>query len=135
MVKQAAGKQPNFGLSIEIEPMEAKSAETLPSGEGWQYEPKWDGFRCIAFKNGGHVDLRAKSGKPLGRYFPEMVALLSALPVARFVFDVALAVENIEAALGRRVDLNLHTTSEWQDLQTDAIVKSIVLSEKIAVIG
>jgi ATP-dependent DNA ligase len=83
----------SYGLSVETEPMEAKSAKALPSGEGWQYEPKWDGFRCIAFKNGSSVDLRAKSGKPLGRYFPEMVALLADLPAPDFVIDGELVIE------------------------------------------
>jgi ATP-dependent DNA ligase len=82
-----------FGLSIEVEPMEARSADVLPADEGWQYEPKWDGFRCLAFKNGSKVDLRAKSGKPLGRYFPEVVALLSELDVERFVIDGELVID------------------------------------------
>ena len=47
--------------------MEARLAEALPSGDGWQFEPKWDGFRCLAFREGDAVELRAKSGKPLGR--------------------------------------------------------------------
>jgi ATP-dependent DNA ligase len=64
-----------FDLPLDTEPMEARAAERLPEGDGaWQYEPKWDGFRCLAFKAGNAVDLRAKSGKPLGRYFPEVLA-------------------------------------------------------------
>ncbi|MDF0664156.1 MULTISPECIES: ATP-dependent DNA ligase [unclassified Rhizobium] len=82
-----------FGLSVEVEPIEARSADALPAGEGWQYEPKWDGFRCLAFKNGSRVDLRAKSGKPLGRYFPEVVALLSDLNAERFVLDGELVID------------------------------------------
>jgi ATP-dependent DNA ligase len=74
--------------------MEAKSAERLPEAPGaWQYEPKWDGFRCLAFKAGKAADLRAKSGKPLGRYFPEMVAMLSAVGAERFVLDGELVIE------------------------------------------
>jgi ATP-dependent DNA ligase len=69
-MEQASPTDLNFGISLETEPMEARSADQLPSGEGWQYEPKWDGFRCLAFKKGSEVDLRAKSGKGLGRYFP-----------------------------------------------------------------
>ena len=63
-----------------IEPMEAKLVDALPAGDGWQYEPKWDGFRCLAYVAGGQVELISKSGKPLGRYFPEVVAGLAALP-------------------------------------------------------
>jgi len=72
--------------------MEAKSAAGLPEGD-WQFEPKWDGFRCLAFKAGEAVELRAKSGKPLGRYFPEVVALLRDCPFDRFVVDGELVVE------------------------------------------
>ena len=68
--------------------MEAKLADAIPSEEGvWQYEPKWDGFRCLAFKAGDAVDIRAKSGKPLGRYFPELVELLRGLEASQFVVD------------------------------------------------
>ncbi len=59
--------------------MEAKLVTELPEDAGWQFEPKWDGFRCLAYRAGDEVDLRAKSGKPLARYFPEVVALLKQL--------------------------------------------------------
>ena len=60
-------------------PMEARRAEALPTGAGWQFEPKWDGFRCLAVKQGSDVALFAKSGKSLGRFFPEMVELIRRL--------------------------------------------------------
>jgi ATP-dependent DNA ligase len=68
-------------------PMEAKAVDAIPRGEGWIYEPKWDGFRCLAFRQGGQVVLQSKSCQPLGRYFPELVAALQALPAKRFVLD------------------------------------------------
>jgi ATP-dependent DNA ligase len=68
-------------------PMEALPATELPSGPEWQYEPKWDGFRCVAFRDGKHVDLISKSQKPLTRYFPELVAALAALKAQGFVLD------------------------------------------------
>jgi len=75
--------------------MEAQLAEALPEGSdgAWQYEPKWDGFRCLAFKVDKAVELRAKSGKPLGRYFPEIVTLLTAIEMSRFVVDGELVIE------------------------------------------
>ena len=74
--------------------MEARSADALPREEGpWQYEPKWDGFRCLAFKAENNVELRAKSGKPLGRYFPEVLALLREIYAPRFVIDGELVIE------------------------------------------
>lgn len=75
-----------------IEPMEARLVDELPSGTGWQFEPKWDGFRCIAYRDGEEVDLRAKSGKPLGRYFPEIVEAIRRLPGDRFILDGELAI-------------------------------------------
>ncbi len=83
-----------FGLALDTAPMEAKSAEALPTEPGkWQFEPKWDGFRCLVFKEGGAVEIRGKSGKPLGRFFPEVVALLSELAHERFVADGELVIE------------------------------------------
>jgi ATP-dependent DNA ligase len=68
-------------------PMEAEPATKIPSGPGWLYEPKWDGFRCLAFRKGSQVLLQSKAGQPLGRYFPELVEALAALPVKTFVLD------------------------------------------------
>jgi ATP-dependent DNA ligase len=68
-------------------PMEALPAAALPEGPEWQYEPKWDGFRCMAFRDGEHIDLESKSGKPLTRYFPELAATLLALKAKKFVLD------------------------------------------------
>src|SRR5688572_9286693 len=81
-------KYTTFGLDISTRPMEAKLVPSLPTQDGnWQYEPKWDGFRCLAFKSGEDVDLRAKSGKPLGRYFPEIVERFRRLNAAELVID------------------------------------------------
>src|SRR6202046_3308157 len=67
--------------------MEALPASELPSGPGWQYEPKWDGFRCIAFRDGTKIDLESKSGKPLTRYFPELAEALAKVKAKKFVLD------------------------------------------------
>lgn len=68
-------------------PMEAKLASELPEGAGWQYEPKWDGFRAILARDGDDIRIRSKSGKDLGRYFPEVVALLEGLDDKCFILD------------------------------------------------
>jgi ATP-dependent DNA ligase len=81
-----------LAVPVGIEPMEAKLTRELPQQPGWQFEPKWDGFRCLAFRAGAEVDLRAKSGKPLTRYFPEVVAFLKALKPNPFVLDGELAI-------------------------------------------
>jgi ATP-dependent DNA ligase len=99
---------PDFPLPLDTAPMEAKLVEDLPRGEGWQFEPKWDGFRCLIFKSGKDVDLRAKSGKPLSRYFPDVVERVRAMPQKKFVLDGELAiVENGAFSFGA-LQLRLH---------------------------
>ena len=73
-------------------PMEAKSVEQLPSGDAWQYEPKWDGFRCLAFRDGDRIELQSKSGQPLARYFPDVVEALLKLKPKQFVLDGEIVV-------------------------------------------
>jgi len=75
-----------------LPPMEAKSVDALPEGPDWRYEPKWDGFRCLVFRDGGSVALQSKSGKPLGRYFPEIVSLVEGMRSDRFVIDGELII-------------------------------------------
>ncbi|MGA3350072.1 MAG: ATP-dependent DNA ligase [Candidatus Sulfotelmatobacter sp.] len=74
-------------LKTSYKPMEALPATELPSGPEWQYEPKWDGFRCLAFRDQRRIELISKSNKPLTRYFPELVEALSGLSAKRFVLD------------------------------------------------
>jgi ATP-dependent DNA ligase len=76
-----------LALAKSYPPMEAQIASQLPSGRDWHYEPKWDGFRCLAFRDDARIDLQSKSGKPLTRYFPELVSELSALKASQFVLD------------------------------------------------
>lgn len=82
----------DLAVPLDLAPMEAKLVEEIPTDEGWRFEPKWDGFRCLGFKAGDQVELKAKSGKPLGRYFPDVVEMLKALPVDRFVVDGELTI-------------------------------------------
>jgi ATP-dependent DNA ligase len=73
-------------------PMEALLVDELPTGSAWQYEPKWDGFRCLAFRDGAKVDVMSKAGKPLTRYFPELVEMLLGVKAKRFVLDGEIVV-------------------------------------------
>ena len=77
--------------------MEAESVEELPSGSGWRYEPKYDGFRCLAHRDGSDVHLQSKNQKPLERYFPEIAAGLTALSETSFVLDGELGIADVEA--------------------------------------
>ena len=88
--------------------MEALLAAELPAGDGWQYEPKWDGFRCLARRDGGEVELISKSGKPLGRYFPEVVAMLAKLKGKRFLLDGELIISVSDALSFDALQLRLH---------------------------
>src|SRR5437773_3572482 len=74
-------------LKPPLPPMEALSVDEIPTGDEWQYEPKWDGFRCIAFRDGDKVELQSKAGQPLARYFPDLVAALLKLKAKKFVLD------------------------------------------------
>jgi len=80
-------------LNKKYRPMEAMPASELPAGPKWQYEPKWDGFRCLAFRDGKRVDLQSKAGKPLTRYFPELATALTALPAKQFVLDGEIVIQ------------------------------------------
>jgi ATP-dependent DNA ligase len=79
-------------LRAPYPPMEALSVDEIPVGPEWQYEPKWDGFRCLVFRNGSQVILQSKSGKPLTRYFPDVVETVRAFKADRFVLDGEIAV-------------------------------------------
>src|SRR5678815_4217625 len=77
----------NLPIQPPLAPMEALLVDEIPTGEGWQYEPKWDGFRCLAFRDGKDVQLQSKAGQPLARYFPELVEAVLKLEPTRFVLD------------------------------------------------
>lgn len=89
-------------------PMEALLAAELPAGDGWQFEPKWDGFRCLARRDGDEVRLTSKAGKPLARYFPEVVELLRSLAEPRFLLDGELIIPLGDALSFDALQLRLH---------------------------
>jgi ATP-dependent DNA ligase len=86
-----------LALRQPFPPMEALSVDEIPEGIDWQYEPKWDGFRCLIFRDGTKVDLQSKSGRSLTRYFPELVAAVAALRPKRFVLDGEIVVPHGQA--------------------------------------
>src|SRR5437879_1717898 len=89
-------------------PMEARPVSDLPEGERWRYEPKWDGFRCLAFRDGDTLELRSKSGQSLGRYFPDIVAALTALEATRFVLDGEIIIPLERRLSFEALQLRLH---------------------------
>jgi ATP-dependent DNA ligase len=94
-------------LAPPIKPQLARAAKSLPEGEGWRYEPKWDGFRTIAFRDGAEVHLQSRNGRPMNRYFPEVVEQLLELPAERAVLDgeVIVVVDGVQEfdLLGQRI--------------------------------
>ncbi|MDB4899894.1 MAG: dependent ligase [Gemmatimonadetes bacterium] len=95
-------------LARSYEPMEAKLVDELPTGDDWQYEPKWDGFRCIAFRDGDKVDLMSKAGKPLARYFPDLVETLQEVKAKRFVVDGEIIIPHDGALSFDELLLRIH---------------------------
>jgi ATP-dependent DNA ligase len=132
---------PELHLSLQppYPPAEAKSVKELPHESGWLYEPKWDGFRCLAFRNGENIVLQSKAGQPLGRYFPEIVAALRALPARKFVLDGEIVIrrgagldfdallQRIHPAASRIQRLALETPATYMvfDLLVDAKAKPL----------
>jgi ATP-dependent DNA ligase len=94
-------------LKPPIKPQLARAAKELPSGEGWRFEPKWDGFRTIVFRDGDDVYLQSRNGKPMNRYFPEVIPHVLALPQERIVLDgeLIVVVDGIQEfdLLGQRI--------------------------------
>ena len=90
------------------EPMEALLAATLPEGDGWQYEPKWDGFRCIARRDGDDIEMISRSGKPLGRYFPEVLEILGRSKDKHFVVDGELILPLADRLDFEALQMRLH---------------------------
>jgi ATP-dependent DNA ligase len=106
--RQKAKRGAALRLPLTTLPMEAKLADELPAGDDWQFEPKWDGFRCLAFRNGDRVELRSKSGKPLTRYFPEIVSAFSRTRLDRFVVDGELVIERDGGLSFHALQMRLH---------------------------
>jgi ATP-dependent DNA ligase len=118
---------------------EAKSVKDLPHESGWLYEPKWDGFRCLAFRNGNEIVLQSKAGQPLGRYFPEIVSAILALPARKFVLDGEIVIrrgkgldfdallQRIHPAASRIHRLSQETPATYMvfDLLVDAKAKAL----------
>ncbi|HYF36426.1 MAG TPA: ATP-dependent DNA ligase [Prosthecobacter sp.] len=85
-------------LELPLTPMEALSVEAIPEGAEWQYEPKWDGFRCVVRREGDEVELQSKAGQPLARYFPELVEAVREVKARQFVLDGEIAIPSGDGA-------------------------------------
>jgi ATP-dependent DNA ligase len=115
-----------------VEPMLARNASRLPDGDGWLFEPKWDGFRCIVFRDGDDVELLSRGGKSLVRYFPELVDPLRAQLPARVVVDgeIVVAVDGALSfdALGQRI----HPAASRVEMLAEATPAELVAFDLLA---
>lgn len=116
-------------------PMEAATIDELPSGDNWAYEPKWDGFRCIAFRDGDSIELMSKAGKPLARYFPDVVSALLALDATRFVLDGEIVIPDGDRLSFERLLMRIHpAASRVQKLAAETpaifVVFDMLLSDR-----
>src|SRR6185312_5933620 len=100
--------QAHLAAPRDLHAMEARLVDALPDEPGWQYEPKWDGFRCLAWRDGGAVELVGRSGKELTRYFPEVAARLAALAPERFILDGELVVPQGKTLSFDSLQMRLH---------------------------
>ncbi len=100
-----------FPIAKDYPPMEAQSATVLPTGPDWQYEPKWDGFRCLAFRDGSEVDLQSKAGKPLTRYFPELASEIQKLKAQKCLLDGEIVIPFEGALSFDQLLMRIHPSS------------------------
>jgi ATP-dependent DNA ligase len=104
-----------LGVPLSLAPMKGKLVTELPKDPGWQFEPKWDGFRCLAFRSGNEVEIKAKSGKSLSRFFPEVLENLRGLAARTFVLDGELVIP-VEGALSfDALQMRLHPAASRID--------------------
>lgn len=115
-----------------VAPMEAKRATALPDGDNWQFEPKWDGFRCLVFRDGEDVALMSKGGKPLGRYFPDVVAAVRAFGAKRFVLDGELVVAAGDTLSFEALQMRLHPAESRVRKLAETTPAGIVLFDCLA---
>ncbi len=122
----------NLPVSPPVLPMLAKPAAGLPTGEGFIFEPKWDGFRALVFRDGDDLFIQSRDGKPLGRYFPELTGpLLGALP-ERVVLDGEIVIARNGALDFEALQLRLHPAASRVKLLSQELPAGIVFFDLLA---
>lgn len=107
-------------LEPPIEPMLAKLTPSIPEGDGWLYEPKWDGFRCIAYVEPGKVYLQSRDARPLGRYFPEVEAALARAVSGSAVLDGEIVIMGESGLEFETLQLRLHPAASRVKMLSEA---------------
>ena len=121
-----------FPIAPPVEPMLAKASEALPAGDGWLYEPKWDGFRVVVFRDGADLYLQSRELKPLDRYFPELAAPLRARLPQRCVVDGEIVIAGPSGLDFEALLLRIHPAASRVALLARESPASVVLFDVLA---
>src|SRR4249919_4238502 len=116
----------NLPVNPPILPMLAKRVGELPPGDGWIFEPKWDGFRTLVFRDRDELFIQSRDEKPLDRYFPELVQTLKAQLPPRCVLDGEIVIAKDGGLDFEALQLRLHPAESRVKLLAREIPASIV---------
>src|SRR6185295_7397667 len=115
-----------------LAPMLSSAAEALPHGDGWQFEPKWDGFRTLVFRDGDEVLLQSRDEKPMNRYFPELVAPVAAALPERCVVDGEIVIVGPDGLDFEALLLRIHPAASRVKLLAEQTPASFVAWDLLA---
>ena len=115
-----------------LAPMLSSAADALPAGEGWQFEPKWDGFRTLVFRDGDEILLQSRDEKPMNRYFPELVAPLAATVPERCVVDGEIVIVGDDGLDFEALLLRIHPAASRVKLLAEQTPASFVAWDLLA---
>jgi ATP-dependent DNA ligase len=116
-----------------MEPMLAAVQPSVPEGPGWSYEPKWDGFRTLVFRDGDRVDLVSRGARPMTRYFPELLPGIRALPAERVVLDGEIIIVGEDGLDFDSLQLRLHPAESRVRMLAEKIPSRLVAFDLIAI--
>ena len=116
----------NLPVNPPVLPMLAKRVDALPAGDTWIFEPKWDGFRTLIFRDGDEILIQSRDEKPLNRYFPELLDPLRALLPGRCVLDGEIVIARHGALDFDSLQLRLHPAASRAKLLSEQIPASVV---------
>src|SRR5258707_12529032 len=115
-----------------LAPMLSSAADALPGGEGWQFEPKWDGFRTLVFRDGDETLLQSRDEKPMNRYFPELIAPLAATLSERCVVDGEIVIVGVGGLDLETLPLRIHPAASRVKLLSAQAPASFVAWDLLA---
>src|SRR6266481_1959268 len=115
-----------------LAPMLSTAADALPGGEGWQFEPKWDGFRTLVFRDGDEILLQSRDEKPMNRYFPELIAPLNASLPDRCVVDGEIVIVGDNGLDFEALLLRIHPAASRVKMLAEETPASFVARDLLA---